>query len=221
MTRSKVESYFEEREGEGLRIFGCLDLKNHRILSKLQQSHIQGDMSLHNSRSLTINVGNMWEHVVRFLDSVVANANDSNLFLRELSKSLTNRAYTWMWIFKPWSMHDWEHLVSLVNTDYYDPVREDVLVNLGIHKMIEDYRIYLENLSFLPSWKLRGEPMSPCKRPWYPARRSNLRPGKVYDRAIEKSKGNKDSNSKKMSYNKRETRCFPVLPPLFCRLKRL
>lgn len=29
-----------------------------------------------------------------------------------------------------------------------DPVIEDVLVDVGLHKMMEEYRVHLENLSF-------------------------------------------------------------------------
>ena len=39
--------------------------------------------------------GNAIEHVSKFMDSVGPFARDGELCLREFSKSLTNRAYTW------------------------------------------------------------------------------------------------------------------------------
>lgn len=38
--------------------------------------------------------------------------------------------------------------------DCYDPVGEDILVDVCRHVMIEDYKIYVENLSFSSFFKL-------------------------------------------------------------------
>lgn len=50
--------------------------------------------------------GNTQEHVVHFLDSTGAHANDHGLRLRELSKSLTDHAYTWYVNLKSGYAHD-------------------------------------------------------------------------------------------------------------------
>lgn len=55
--------------------------------------------------------GKTKEHVVRFFGSMGFHAHDTDLFLGEFSKSLTDRAYTRYINLKPCMVHDWEHLV--------------------------------------------------------------------------------------------------------------
>lgn len=45
-------------------------------------------------------------------------AYDIDLCMRQLSKSLIDRVYTWYVNLKPGSVHLWEHLVLLFNTKY-------------------------------------------------------------------------------------------------------
>lgn len=107
--------------------------------------------------------------------------HDTELCLREFSKSLTNRAYTWYVNWKPISVHDWsiwrlfytlvlrkqnylrpsgwtrqypEEGLNYMSNDFIGelriavPVDEEVLVNVCLHDMLKEYRIFLENLSF-------------------------------------------------------------------------
>lgn len=46
-------------------------------------------------------------------------AHVSELYMREFSKSLTDRAYTWYVNLRASSVHDWEHLVSLYNVKFF------------------------------------------------------------------------------------------------------
>lgn len=135
--------------------------------------------------------GNTKEHVARFLDSIGKYAKDQKLYLREFSKSLTDRAYTWYLSLKLGTIQDWEHMVSAFNTkfffpeakytlaelghtrqyagedfdlyvkrfhdkalDYVDLVDEEVLVNMCLHGMNDEYRVFLENLTFSSFLKL-------------------------------------------------------------------
>lgn len=52
---------------------------------------------------------------MRFLDLMGLFSHDVNLCLREFSKSLTDRAYTWYVNLKPGSVRNWEHLMSMFN----------------------------------------------------------------------------------------------------------
>jgi hypothetical protein len=56
--------------------------------------------------------GNAQEHVVRFIETLGAFSGDTNLRLREFSKSLTNRAYTWYVNLTPYSVLSWEDMVN-------------------------------------------------------------------------------------------------------------
>ncbi|CAL2247408.1 unnamed protein product [Prunus armeniaca] len=63
--------------------------------------------------------GSPKEHVNRFLDALGPHAGDYNLRLREFSKSLTDRAYTWYTTLAPGSMHSWDDLASRFCKKYF------------------------------------------------------------------------------------------------------
>ncbi|CAL2265591.1 unnamed protein product [Prunus armeniaca] len=56
--------------------------------------------------------GSPKEHVNRFIDALGPHASDHNLCLREFSKSLTDRAYTWYTTLALGSICSWEDLAS-------------------------------------------------------------------------------------------------------------
>ncbi|XP_021804720.1 uncharacterized protein LOC110749029 [Prunus avium] len=59
------------------------------------------------------------EHVNRFLDALGPRASNHNLRLREFSKSLTDRAYTWYTTLAPGSVRSWEDLVNRFCKKYF------------------------------------------------------------------------------------------------------
>ncbi|CAL2229503.1 unnamed protein product [Prunus armeniaca] len=63
--------------------------------------------------------GSPKEHVNRFLDALGPHAGDYNLRLREFSKSLADRAYTWYTTLAPGSMHSWDELASRFCKKYF------------------------------------------------------------------------------------------------------
>ncbi|CAL8121217.1 unnamed protein product [Prunus armeniaca] len=63
--------------------------------------------------------GSPKEHVNRFIDALGPYAGDHNLRLREFSKSLTDRAYTWYTTLAPDSIHSWESLASRFCKKYF------------------------------------------------------------------------------------------------------
>ena len=56
--------------------------------------------------------GNAIEHVNKFLDTVGQHAGNEELCLREFSKSLTDRAYTWYTRLPPGSIRTWDEMVD-------------------------------------------------------------------------------------------------------------
>uniref|UniRef100_A0A2N9JAT3 Retrotransposon gag domain-containing protein n=1 Tax=Fagus sylvatica TaxID=28930 RepID=A0A2N9JAT3_FAGSY len=58
-------------------------------------------------------IGSALEHVSKFLDAMGPHVGDSNLCLREFSKSLTDRAYTWYMTLQPTSMKTWDDMVKI------------------------------------------------------------------------------------------------------------
>lgn len=69
--------------------------------------------------------GSAQEHVVRFIESLGAHAADNNLRLREFSKSLTSRVYTWYVNLEPYSIATWEEMVNKFYAKFFE-VREKV-----------------------------------------------------------------------------------------------
>ena len=63
--------------------------------------------------------GNAMEHVSKFMDSMGPFAGDRELCIREFSKSLTDRAYTWYSTLQPNSIPTWEDMVESFCTKYF------------------------------------------------------------------------------------------------------
>ncbi|CAL9016172.1 unnamed protein product [Prunus brigantina] len=63
--------------------------------------------------------GSPKEHVNRFIDALGPHAGDCNLRLREFSKSLTDRAYTWYTTLAPDTVRSWEDLASRFCKKYF------------------------------------------------------------------------------------------------------
>ncbi|BFG41078.1 hypothetical protein CerSpe_273520 [Prunus speciosa] len=63
--------------------------------------------------------GSPKEHVNRFIDALGPHVGDYNLRLREFSKSLTDRAYTWYTTLAPGSIRSWEDLASRFCKKYF------------------------------------------------------------------------------------------------------
>lgn len=88
--------------------------------------------------------------------------------------------------------------------------------------MIEDYRIYLENLSFLSFsgwWKLQGGPMSLSKNCKVQHDNQVYTKERTIVAAIEKDKGAKISNIKRF-HTARKKLDFSILPSFPCGAKK-
>ncbi len=55
--------------------------------------------------------GNTLVHVSKFIDSMGPYVNNGDLCLREFSKSLDDKAYTWYTTLPPGSVKSWEYIV--------------------------------------------------------------------------------------------------------------
>uniref|UniRef100_A0A2N9I7Z0 RNA-directed DNA polymerase n=1 Tax=Fagus sylvatica TaxID=28930 RepID=A0A2N9I7Z0_FAGSY len=73
-------------------------------------------------------------HISKFIDSMGAYAGDGDLCLREFSKSLDDRAYTWYTTLPPGSVKTWEDMVELFCGKYFQAEEKVTLVNLHTTK---------------------------------------------------------------------------------------
>lgn len=172
MTRLEVEQRWGERRRKPLYHPFAWIWSLPTLLNWLRNL-IQWGILLHKSRIWWYK-RNTREHEVRVLDSMGANAHDVDLCIREFSKFLIDRACTCYVNLKPGSMHNWEHLVSLLKQkffsigaelrrmrwhprenqdiyvrrfhenalDCYDQVAKQMLVDIHLHSMMEEYWIF-------------------------------------------------------------------------------
>uniref|UniRef100_A0A2N9HYM4 Integrase catalytic domain-containing protein n=1 Tax=Fagus sylvatica TaxID=28930 RepID=A0A2N9HYM4_FAGSY len=73
-------------------------------------------------------------HISKFIDSMGAYADNGDLCLREFSKSLDDRAYTWYTTLPPGSVKVWEDMVELFCGKYFQAEEKITLVNLHTTK---------------------------------------------------------------------------------------
>uniref|UniRef100_A0A2N9J8Z5 RNA-directed DNA polymerase n=1 Tax=Fagus sylvatica TaxID=28930 RepID=A0A2N9J8Z5_FAGSY len=78
--------------------------------------------------------GSALVHISKFIDSMGAYAGNGDLCLREFSKSLDDRAYTWYTTFPPGSVKVWEDMVELFCGKYFQAEEKITLVNLHTTK---------------------------------------------------------------------------------------
>lgn len=90
--------------------------------------------------------GNTREHVSHFLYSLEKYAKDPELCLKEFSKSLTDRAYTWYLNLKPGTIQDWDHMVATFNTKFFFAEAKYTLAELGRTRQYagEDLDLYVK-----------------------------------------------------------------------------
>ena len=74
------------------------------------------------------------EHVSKFIDTLGAHATNEDLCLREFSKSLCNRAYTWYFGLKSGSIPTWDDMVDVFCTKYFHREEMVTLVTLQATK---------------------------------------------------------------------------------------
>uniref|UniRef100_A0A2N9FKB3 RNA-directed DNA polymerase n=1 Tax=Fagus sylvatica TaxID=28930 RepID=A0A2N9FKB3_FAGSY len=70
------------------------------------------------------------EHISKFLDSMGPFAANGDLCLREFSKSLVDRAYTWYTVLPAGSIRTWEDMVESFCSKYFHVEEKITLVNL-------------------------------------------------------------------------------------------
>jgi hypothetical protein len=78
--------------------------------------------------------GSAFVHISKFVDSMGAYAGNGDLCLREFSKSLDDRAYTWYTTLPPGSVKVWEDMVELFCGKYFQAEEKITLVNLHTTK---------------------------------------------------------------------------------------
>ena len=74
--------------------------------------------------------GNAIEHVNKFLDSMGPFAGNGDLCLREFSKSLTDRAYTWYSTLQSGSIATWDDMVESFCSKYFHDEEKVTILTL-------------------------------------------------------------------------------------------
>uniref|UniRef100_A0A2N9J549 Reverse transcriptase domain-containing protein n=1 Tax=Fagus sylvatica TaxID=28930 RepID=A0A2N9J549_FAGSY len=83
--------------------------------------------------------GSAMEHISKFLDSMGPFAARGDLCLREFSKSMVDRAYTWYMVLPAGSIRTWEDMVESFCSKYFHVEEKITLVNLhGTKQQIEE-----------------------------------------------------------------------------------
>lgn len=75
--------------------------------------------------------GNFKEHVFHFIETMGRHFHNIDICLKELSKSLTDKAHTWYANLKPSTVHDWTHLVYQFNSKFFYAEARFTLAKLG------------------------------------------------------------------------------------------
>uniref|UniRef100_A0A2N9FSW0 Retrotransposon gag domain-containing protein n=1 Tax=Fagus sylvatica TaxID=28930 RepID=A0A2N9FSW0_FAGSY len=96
------------------------------------EKYIVPTFSLFNGRK-----GSTLVHISKFIDSMGAYTGNGDLCLREFSKSLNDRAYTWYTTLPPRSVKTWKDMVELFCGKYFQVEEKITLVNLHSTKQVE------------------------------------------------------------------------------------
>ena len=78
--------------------------------------------------------GSAVEYLSKFIDTLSPHAANEDLCLREFSKSLCNRAYTWYIKLKPGSIPTWDDIVDVFCTKYFHEKETITLATLQATK---------------------------------------------------------------------------------------
>lgn len=87
---------------------------------------------------------NTGEHIAHFINSMGPLSHNIELYLRESSKSLTDRAYAWYLNLKRGSIQGWKHLVTVFNTKFFYGEVKFTLAELGRKRQfsVEELDLY-------------------------------------------------------------------------------
>ena len=130
ITISPISSCVGERERgrqrKEPRHYICKPLYPLELLSKpYQEKYETLTFALYDGRK-----GNVVEHVSKFMDSMGPYAGDGELCLREFSKSLTDRAYTWYSTLQPNSIPTLEDMMESFCTKYFHGKEKVTIITL-------------------------------------------------------------------------------------------
>lgn len=87
-------------------------------------------------KSMSLVSSTLWENMRRI----------QNFYLRDFSKSLRNRAYTWYLSLEPGMIQDWEHMVATFKTKFFFAEAKYTLAELGRTRQYvgEDLDLYVK-----------------------------------------------------------------------------
>ena len=124
---------------------GVLDLKlpyNQRIAAKpYPKDYVSPKFMLFNGKK-----GSAKEHLLKFIETLEVYGLDDDLKLKEFSKSLTEKAYTWYVNLPPGSVDSWGSMCKMFLEKFFSTQERVTLTDMGRtrQKPKEDLMDYIE-----------------------------------------------------------------------------
>ena len=136
ITMAEVATLLEQERAKAPkeRFYAQKPLYRLRVLSKLYlERYKPRAFTQYDGRK-----GSAVEHVSKFIDTLGPYVVDKNLCLREFSKSLCDRVYTWYIGLKPRSISTWDDMVDVFCTKYFHREETVTLATLQVTKQRND-----------------------------------------------------------------------------------
>lgn len=118
VTKAEVTGLVRQQKENVSSVATCLSLKPPYHSSIAMKAYPTG-YTVPNFQRFDDRKGNPIGYVSRFIDVIGPFAHNSELCLKEFSKSLTNRVYIWYLHLKPGSIQYWDHLVTMFDTKFF------------------------------------------------------------------------------------------------------
>ena len=130
VTFAEVESLIKEKAISFSPTIPVLDTRPPYPLKLASLPYPEGYCNIHFAR-YDGKRGNSKEHVARFLDNLGIYREDEALRMREFSKSLTDRAYTWYANLEPGSITSWAQMASMFHAKFFSVEEKVTTVSLS------------------------------------------------------------------------------------------
>src|SRR5262249_5256716 len=143
VTKEDLDMYLKEIQAKS--DVGVLDLKlpyNQRIAAKPHpQDYVSPKFMLFNGKK-----GSAKEHLLKFIETLEVYGFDDDLKLKEFSKSLTEKAYTWYVNLPPGSVDSWATMCKMFLEKFFSTQERVTLTDMGRirKKPKEDLMDYIE-----------------------------------------------------------------------------
>ena len=143
VTKDDLDAFVKEIQNKSS--MGVLDLKlpyNQRIAIKpYPKDYVSPKFMLFNGKN-----GSAKEHLLKFIETLGVYGLDDDLRVKEFSKSLTEKAYTWYVNLQPGSVDSWSSMCKMFLEKFFSTQERVTLIDMGRirQKPKEDLMEYIE-----------------------------------------------------------------------------